>query len=1247
MQRFTPTGVPANIPTICFKLEFFKMMKSFTTLTCLLLWAALALSQTPGNYWKDITLQQVFLPENAETNDLPLNYRLLSLDIDALRNHLRSAPAEGSAEAKAGVLQVVLPMPDGRMERFKVWESLVMDPELAARYPMIKTYAGRGIDNPHYTLRMGTGYEGFHAFILAENGGSIIYPFATNQTRYYICFSKSDIRLDQLNLPPDLIKYVPMEGGEGENLLPGNRTREEHNRDGGDGEPVVRRNYRFALACTGEYGQTHGGTVPTVLSSLVLATNTLNTVLERDCDMRLVLIANNDQIVFTDPNTDPYNNANLGGALLQQNETVLNNIIGITNYDVGHVFTGPCSDVGGVVSGSVCSGGKARGVTCHFGSNVVNTTLGIAAHEMGHQFSAGHTFNNCPGAEGQFHAGSAYEPGSGSTILSYQGSCGSNNIPGPSNVHYHGGTVEEFWVYTHYTGGTVCGQTTVTNNHAPVVVLPYQDGFYIPIGTPFELEAIATDEDGDPLTYCWEQIDLGPNSQLGNPIGTAPSFRSFDPTPNPKRVFPRMQTILNNGTDITEVLPTYSRDLTFRCTVRDNNTDEGAGGITWQDVRFRATAGAGPFLVTYPNTANVTWKAGQKVTISWDVANTDQAPVNCKSVNILLSLNGGSAFTHVLASNTPNDGSETVFIPEVSSNSARIRIEAADNIFFDLSNFNFTIEPAEAPTFAYYIAPQFQQVCVPDVAEIDIQTAAILGYDQPIQFEVIDGLPAGVDVSFSANPVMPGEATTLSFDMTGVAADGEFVVTMAAISGTDTTYSELYFNIVYTDFSTLALESPQDGETGLGVLPEFSWTDLPQVDYLNFQLATSPTFEPASIVEEAFDITDHFYVPTQGLQENTVYFWRLQPGNECGLSTYTLPASFQTRTVSCTAYNSTDVPKSISAIGTPTVSSVLPILTNGVISDVNVTRLKGNHDALPHIAASLVSPQGTEVVLFSGICGNTQLFDLGLDDEAAFDIKCPPVNGIRYRPQNPLAAFKGESTLGEWIMNIKVIDNAGQGGTFQAWGIEFCASVEPQHPFIVRNDTMPIRPLETRTLYSLYLTVQDPDNPADDLTFTIVRETNQGYLSKDGVPLATGDKFTMRDIYQDRITYTNTNEDAQHDFFTFIVQDGAGGFLGTPRFNILIDPEAPLATGEALPQGVEVMLFPNPAAHTLHVALSTPQEELATATVTDLQGRIVWRRSVDLRNAIRIDTGQFPEGLYVFQLQTAKGVTGKKFAVIH
>jgi subtilisin-like proprotein convertase family protein len=1222
-------------------------MKRYFLTSAVVFMALLAFGQSAPNLWKEVNYSELFLPENSETIALPADHQLLTLEYSAMVNHLRNAPQEGSPAAKAGTLQVQLPMPDGTMETFRIWESSVMHPDLAAKFPGIRTFAGRGLTNPAHTVRLGYGHDGFHAVIVGRDGGSLVVPVATNQTQYYACFPKSNFIWEGLDVPPVPIK-VEMEGATAplDNNEPAG-SQAISLRGGGDGELTELRAYQFALACTGEYAVVHGGTMNLVMSSLVLATNTLNSVLERDMDMRLVLIANNDLIVFLNPNSDPYNNSTLGGALLGQNENVLNQVIGLSNFDVGHVFTGSCSDVGGVVSGSVCSAGKARGVTCHFSSNVVATTLSIAAHEMGHQFTGGHTFNNCPGQEGQFHSGSAYEPGSGSTILSYQGACGQNNIPGQANVHYHGGTIEEFWTYTHNGGGDVCPSTLTTSNHAPAVELPYENGFYIPVSTPFELRAIASDADGDPLTYCWEQANLGPNAALGNPIGDSPLFRSFDPSNSPRRIFPRLATLLNNGSENTEVLPGYTRNLKFRCTVRDNNVDEGAAGVTWKDVSFQSTASAGPFLVNYPNTPDVVWKGGEEVEVTWDVANTDNSLVNCKAVNIRLSLDGGYTWPHLLATATPNDGSELVFVPDVTAANARIRIEAANNIFFDISNSNFSIQPAETPRFTLAAGPQLQQICVPGTANVAIATGSVLNYDAPIELSVIGGLPAGVDVTFSLNPVAPGQTSELQLDMGDVTADGFFEMILQAVAGTDTIYRTLFANVVYSDFSALQLQAPFDGQSSLGLLPAFSWTDLPQADRYDFQLASHPGFQSGSIIDEAFGLTEATFIPSVALVESKIYYWRVRPSNECGTAEYTSPVAFQTRTVACETFPSNDIPKPISSIGLPVINSKLPILQNGVISDINVSKIKGNHDALLDLEASLISPAGTEVVLFSEVCGNTALFDLALNDESPFEIQCPPLSGLAYKPQEPLANFIGENTLGEWTLRVAVVNPLGQGGSLEQWSLQFCASVTPKSPYLVNNDTLYVKPLAMQVIYNSDLAVADEDNSGSQLKFRIVDPVSHGYLSREGVQLSVNDQFSMLDIHQGKISYTNTNGDAVYDFFTFIVEDGTGGWTGTPTFHIVIDEDA--VTGLFESQSAQgLFLFPNPADEEVQLLLEQPVEVETRVWVSDMQGRRV-REAVMAagQDQLLLGLGGLPSGIYFVSVRTDAGLVTRRFVVQH
>jgi hypothetical protein len=462
------------------------------------------------------------------------------------------------------------------------------------------------------------------------------------------------------------------------------------------------RTYRLALACTGEYASFHGGTVPLVRAAMITSVNRVVGVYEKEVGIRMVLVPNNDTLIFLNAGTDPYSNTN-GSAMLSQNQTTIDARIGSANYDIGHVFS---TGGGGVASlACVCVNGmKARGVTGSPQPIGDPFDIDYVAHEMGHQFGANHTFNSITGSCGGGNrvASRAYEPGSGSTIMAYAGICGSDDLQPNSDPYFHTASYDEIIAYTNNGTGNSCAVITNTGNLAPIVNVP-AGGFFIPRSTPFALTGSASDPNNDPLTYDWQQFDLGPAGTWNNPSGNAPIFRVWNPTTSPTRTFPRLQNLLNNTTPVGEILPTYGRTLTFRLVARDNKA--GGGGVNYAQIQFQVDGNSGPFTVTYPNT-NVTLPGYSTPTVTWNVANTNVLPVNCQFVNILLSVNGGNTFPIVLKANTPNDGSEEVLLPDNQTTQARIKVEAVGNIFFDISNVNFSIQgiiPVELVSFTHSI----------------------------------------------------------------------------------------------------------------------------------------------------------------------------------------------------------------------------------------------------------------------------------------------------------------------------------------------------------------------------------------------------------------------------------------------------------------------------------------------------------------------------------------------------------------
>lgn len=621
-------------------------------------------AQSP--YWQETQARDLKLPPSAQRVLFPEEYALFKLDASLLLNEAQKAPHEAARTTATGAT-LVLPMPDGSLQRFRVYESPVMTPALAAKYPAIKTYVAQGIDEPAATARLGwTPTKGFHAIIRTPQGTVYIDPYAKGQKDYYMVYFRSKLLITKnFSCEVDEFRRAADDRiqARANQLVAGNELRV----------------YRLALAATGEYTQYHGGTVQSALDAMTATINRVNEVYEQDLAVRLVLIDNTDQLIYTNPNTDPYSNDD-GFAMLSENQNNIDAVIGSANYDIGHVFSTGGGGIAGL--GVICaSGQKARGVTGSAAPEGDPFDIDYVCHEIGHQFGANHTFNAEVGAcAGNKAPDAAYEPWSGSTIMAYAGICAPFNTQNNSDPYFHVHSIQEI---QSTIAASSCATIETVSNTAPEVTVSTTT-YTIPHSTPFFLAGIATDNEDEGLTYCWEEYDL---EQDGRP----PLFRSYLPTAVGTRVFPSWERILSNVNEEPELLPATSRSMDFRLTVRDNHA--GAGGVSYKTVGVNVTSSAGPFRVTYPNSSFVTWNEGDEVTINWEVADTDLSPVNCQAVDIYLSKDGGATFpaSLKLASGVPNTGSYTLTCPAVTTSQARIMVVAADNIFFDVSDNNFTI----------------------------------------------------------------------------------------------------------------------------------------------------------------------------------------------------------------------------------------------------------------------------------------------------------------------------------------------------------------------------------------------------------------------------------------------------------------------------------------------------------------------------------------------------------------------------
>jgi len=643
------------------------------------------------NYWTSIN----YTKNSRSSNLKNLNqehYKTFQLDVNTFKENLEGAPLRGDFSGKSNTI-AVFPDEKGNLEQYRIVETPVLSKELSLLHPEIKTYLGFGIDSPGARIRFSVTPRGLKTMTSYLDKDMVLsQPINSDSNNNYLIYTRAaekNIKKSFECLTEDIV--IP-------------ETRNITSRDAND---QTLKTLRIAISTTGEYTNSveGGGSQASALAAVVATLNRTNEVFEVDMAITFTLVSGTS-IIYENAASDPYTNDNNYNGEVQG----VMNTFGNANYDIGHLFafssTTPGNGNAGCI-GCVCVDGQKGSA---FSSHPFNDNDGgpymsdffdidYVPHEIGHQMGANHTWSFA--SEG---TGVNYEPGSGTTIMAYAGITGVDDVQDHSDPYFHYASIDQ--ILNYFAQPTVTCEVDSAISNEPPVANAGPD-YSIPQGTAFVLKGAATDPNGaDVLTYTWEQIDDGVTTNATfSPTKTSGAlWRSRPPSSSTDRYMPILPRVIagqltesspTETVDNTswETVSTVARTLNFALTVRDRSEAGGIGQSPQSDFDTMAVNVINtttPFSVTSPNTL-VGWLQSTQETITWDVAGTDGGTINTANVNILLSTDGGLNFDTVLASNTPNDGSEIITVPNVTSLNCRIMVEAVGNIFYAVNSAEFAI----------------------------------------------------------------------------------------------------------------------------------------------------------------------------------------------------------------------------------------------------------------------------------------------------------------------------------------------------------------------------------------------------------------------------------------------------------------------------------------------------------------------------------------------------------------------------
>jgi len=771
------------------------------------------------------------------------------------------------------------------------------------------------------------------------------------------------------------------------------------------------RIYRLALSATGEFSDFHGGNQIKVFGVMVSMVNLINAVFERDLGIRFTLIERNDDLIFQYANADPFNLGNESA----QNQELLDRLIGNDHYDIGHVLGGLKSVSFGKI-GSICqSGKKGMGVSSSLIPDGVSFIFDYFSHELAHQLGGNHTFNSII-CNNQRNPLSAWEPGSGISIMGYPGLCASDNLSFHVLPHFHSGSVEEIGRNLKLNNDKTCG-SKIPMKRSKVGKLVLADN-QLPLNTPFILQP-EMDHGGD--WYSWESIDLGEALPLNEMKGSSPNIRLNVLNQVATRSFPRLDSLVKSSAEPGVLLADYERTMNLRLTIRDSIK------MDWQTLALQVNASSGPFLVTSPSEDII--NTGEKpIVVEWNPAGTYLPPLNTRVVDLfLVDVLNPDSFIYLLKM-VPNVGRYMIYLPlNLPASTYRMGVKGSDKLFFNLSKGKIVFQKNEN----IFLNPVFKEPSVSCGNQIffNWDLSAIPSRYFPLNIKIQD-LPGWTFSWKDSILAVPGKISwRVNSDENIIKPVFKSVNLEVASSNKVYTYP-IEWGLASKNDINLQPVSPVEKSEIYAVNVLFSWKTDQKADWYQVEIAENDKFE--SLLDTIITTRNEAYSKML-FKPGKTYFWRVKYNQVlCGAG-FSASFSFNTANAVCNPIKTSD---SLLLNQIPFRQSNLSITQIGIISSITDLWLRLRISDWEKVKIFLKAPSGKRVQLFF----STSCMQSGQWKFLSFKsnlIQSDPciLSDTLFIPAS-FTTLEGEKLNGLWQL---LFEGVNQEGVIGAWGMNICS----------------------------------------------------------------------------------------------------------------------------------------------------------------------------------------------------------------